>query len=171
MLLSAGKPANSLEGTVRHANAVQAVQGFLLDFGGEQQRSEGTHCGNACQGSGADVIQGRAARNQVDLLKDHGHPLPRLQEFAALETVQCRAVNADASGIGSGDAHDATQRGGLARAVGAEEGNQFTGGDGEVDTLKDGPAVEGLTQPLDGERHYRSFSVRCMVLASSNRGV
>ena len=54
------------------------------------------------------------------------------------------AVELDGSGVGSVDAAKAVQERGLAGAGGADEGEAFTGTEGEADAAQDGPGVVGL---------------------------
>ena len=84
-----------------------------------------------------DVVQRGQVREEQVLLEDHA-------DRAALggDRVQRPVVQVDVAGRQGGEPGQGAQRGGLARAVGAEQGDDLARGDGEVDVQAEAGAFD-----------------------------
>lgn len=93
----------------------------------------------------------RAVREQVEVLEHEPGLLAQTADRALLAAERAVGVDvdiadADLPGIGGFQQVQAAQEGGLARAAGADDGDDFTGLDRQVDALEHGLALELLGQ-------------------------
>ena len=71
---------------------------------------------------------------------EEGREVGEEKDFFALrfgESIVRRSVNAKLAGAEAEESGEKAEEGGFARAVGAEDGNEFTALDGEIDAAED----------------------------------
>ena len=87
------------------------------------------------QGEG-DVAQDGTLLEEVEALENHADGLPQLQQFLAAEPGQAFAVHQHLALGGAFEQVDAAHQGALARAGQADDAENFTVVDGEIDVLQ-----------------------------------
>ncbi len=95
------------------------------------------------QAEGDVVGHGHVAEQGV-VLEHHAHP-----PLARGQGQEVLAVQADRAFVGSLEPGDRPQQGGLARARGAQQGQEFAGLGAQGDALQGREAAEALADPLD----------------------
>jgi len=135
--LAAGKLGGKGVGAVGNADALEEGVDAGGTFGGRRaEELEGE----------LDVLGGGQRGQQVEELEDGPDALASESgEAIGGEGFQGFAVKLDGSGIGSVHAAEAVEERGLAGAGGTDEGQAFTGTEGEADAAEDGSGVVGLS--------------------------
>ena len=149
LLLAAGELVAAGVGLVKNADLIKAferVHFLLLGEDAEEHLEEG-HIGHV---GSQHVLDGGAARDEVEALEDHADLAAVAAKLLAAQGVDLNAVNGELTLGDIVHTVDAAQDRGLARTGQADDRNKFTLLDLKIDVLQRGEAVGiGLVNILE----------------------